>query len=380
MIDFPFLKTGIHYLDNAATTQKPASVINAITEHYENGTANVHRGIHSLSEQATDQYEATRQAVADFINAKPEQIIFTKGTTESINIVAHSHDFTAEDEIIVSALEHHSNLVPWQQTKAKLRVIPLKEDLSLDLEAYKKLLSPNTKLVAITAMSNVLGTITPLQEIIDLAHANDTKVLVDAAQYASHFAIDMQKLKPDFLALSSHKMLGPTGVGILYTAHDLKPMQFGGDMILTVSQYESTFAPMPTKMEAGTPNIADVIAFKAALETLTKIGFDKIATHDTELLNYAIEKFSAHPEVTLYTPPNQAAVLSFNVKGSHPHDIASVFNEFKVAIRSGQHCAEPLMNTLGVPATARMSFHIYNTTADIDQAEKALEKVIKLFS
>ncbi len=399
---FPILKRQINgkslvYLDNASTTQKPQSVIDAISNYYQEHNANIHRGIHTLSEEATDAYEQTRTHVARFINAEsPNEIVFTRNTTEAINLIAYTFGETEifpGDEIIVSQIEHHSNLVPWQylrqKKQAQLKVILIKEDLTLDLVKYRELLSTKTKLVCITGMSNVLGTIPDLKTIIEEAHKVGAKVLVDGAQSAAHLPTDVQELDCDFFTLSAHKMLGPTGVGVLYGKKELldklPPFNYGGSMIKTVDQFESEFADTPAKFEAGTPNIADTIAFKKALEFLEEIGLKNIFEHDTQLLDYAIERFKKYPEVQLFNPRvsnsqiKAGGVLSFTVEGSHPHDIASIFNAEGVAIRSGHHCVEPLMKHLNIPATARMSFYLYNTEEDVERAEKALKEVIKIF-
>ncbi|MFH1533621.1 MAG: cysteine desulfurase [Nitrospirota bacterium] len=391
---FPiFADKKLVFLDSAATSQKPKVVIDAITNYYTKFNANVHRGIYTLSEKATQAYSDTRETVKKFINSKHvHEIVFTRNTTESINLVAYTwgeKNIKAQDEIIVSALEHHSNLVPWQELckrkKAKLKVIPLKNDYTLDMDEYEKLLTARTKLVAITAMSNVTGTIPPLKRIINEAHKKGAKVLIDGAQSAAHSETDVQKLKCDFFVFSGHKCLGPTGVGILYAKEELlnkmPPFLFGGDMIEKVGQFSSTFAPLPNKFEAGTPNIADVIALKPALEFLQKIGLNAIHKHEQELKKYAIKKFSAHPQVTLHTPPlNQSgSTLSFTIKGIHPHDIATIFNSENVCIRAGHHCAQPLMDRLHIHSTARMSFYLYNTLQDVDRAEKALIKTLKTF-
>lgn len=397
--DFPIFDQQIKgqdlvYLDNGATSQKPRSVIEAISKYYETTNANIHRGIYTLSEQATAQYEGARQKTADFLNAKTSrEIIFTRNATEAINLLAHTlsiNHIGEGDEIIVSELEHHSNLVPWQEVakrkNAILKVIPIKDDYTLDMDKYHELLNPRVKLVAITAMSNVLGTKIPLKEIIAAAHQYEAYVLVDGAQSAAHSKTDVRDLDCDFFTLSAHKMLGPTGVGVLYgkekLLNDLPPFLFGGDMISTVGQYESEYAQLPWKFEAGTPNISGVIGFGAALDYLNNLGFAAIEENDKKLFNYAVEKFSEYKEVKLFIPPKDVAgpVVSFTVDGIHPHDLASIFNEDNICIRAGHHCAEPLMKRLQVPATARISFYIYNSTADIDKAEKSLQKALKIFS
>lgn len=396
---FPILSRKIKgktlvYLDNASTTQKPKSVIKAITDYYENTNANIHRGIHTLSEEATEAYEKVRLQTAKFINARSDrEIVFTRNATEAINLVAYTwgeSNIKEGDAIIVSAAEHHSNLVPWQQLckrkKAKLLIIPLKTDYTLDMEVYKQILSAKTKLVAISAMSNVLGLVPNIHEIITEAHKVNAKVLLDGAQFVAHRPTDVQNLDCDFLVFSSHKMLGPTGLGILYAKEEIlaqmPPFLFGGDMVKVVDQQGATWNDLPWKYEAGTPNIADTIAFGKAMEFLEEIGMENIAKHDAELLKYAKEIFDKYPQVHLHSPQNSeiaGSVLSFSIKGIHPHDIASIFNEEAVAIRSGHHCAQPLMEHLGVPATARMSFYLYNSEEDIDKAEIALQNVLKIF-
>ncbi len=396
---FPILNKKINgktlvYLDNASTTQKPKSVIDAIKFYYENFNANIHRGIYSLSEIATSEYEKTRQLTANFINAKSsEEIIFTRNTTESINLIAYTwgeRNIKKNDEIIVSALEHHSNLIPWQELtrrkNAKLKIIPLNNNLTLDINAYKKLLTNKTKLVAITAMSNVLGTITPLKELINLAHQQNALILVDGAQSAGHIETNVQKIDCDFFIFSSHKMLGPTGVGVLYAKKkillSMPPFLFGGDMIKKVTQFSSTFSDLPWKFEAGTPNIADVIAFSKALEFIQKIGIKNIQKHENDLLKYAIKVFSKYKEITLFLPPlsRMGGILSFTIKGIHPHDIAQILSDEGICIRAGHHCAQPLMEKLKVSSTARISFYTYNTKQDIDRAEKAVQKTLKIFN
>lgn len=392
--DFPLLqKTKVVFLDNASTTQKPKTVIDAINNYYLSQNANIHRGIYSLSEKATEAFEETRTTVQKFINAaSTKEIIFTTGTTQSINLVAYTfgdQEIKKGDEIIVSSLEHHSNLVPWQQLakrkSAKLKVIPLKDDLTLDIDAYKKLLTKKTKLVAISAMSNALGTIIDIKKITQLAHKVGAKVLVDAAQSIAHMKTDVQDLDIDFLAFSGHKMLGPTGTGVLYGKEEIlekmPPFHFGGDMISSVSTSNSTFAELPSKFEAGTPDIANIVAFKHAINYIQNIGFQEIQRHEKTLKDYAIKMFKKYPRVKLLLPPKtqQGPVISFTIKGAHPHDIASIFNEYNIAIRAGHHCAQPLMNSLCLGATARVSFYIYNALSDIDQLEKALKKVLTIF-
>lgn len=392
--DFPLLaKSKIVFLDNASTTQKPKQVISAILNYYENINANIHRGIYTLSEKATDEFEDTRKSVQKFINAKESsEIIFTSSTTQSINLLAYTFgesEIKKDDEIIISELEHHSNLIPWQQLakrkKATLKVIPVKKDFTLDMDAYKKMLSKKTRLVAITAISNATGTITNTKEIINLAHKAGAKVLIDGAQSVAHEKTDVQKLNADFFAFSAHKMLGPTGVGVLYGKRKLlekmPPFQFGGNMISNVTIKTSTFANIPNKFEAGTPDIANIIAFKEAIKYIEKIGFKEIQKHDEILTDYAVKILSKYPRIKIFAPPKKVhgPVISFTIKGAHPHDIASIFNEYNIAIRAGHHCAQPLMNSLCVGATARISFYIYNTRSDIDKMEQALIQVFKIF-
>lgn len=396
---FPILNRKIDgkklvYLDNAATSQKPKIVINALKKYYETSNANVNRGLYALSEESTAAYENCRETVAKFINAESDrEIIFTRNCTESINLVSYSWGekyIKQGDEIIVSELEHHANLVPWQalckKKKARLKVIPLKKDYTLDFPAFKKLLSKKTKLLALTGMSNVLGTIPPIKKYIDEAHKHGTKVLIDGAQLITHSKVDMRKLDCDFFAFSAHKLFGPTGVGILYGKSELltemPPFQYGGDMIRYVGQYESTYNDIPWKFEAGTPNIADVIAFEKALKFIEKIGHKNIETYEKNLLSYAKKVFARHKEVQILSPKNIkecGPVLSIAVRNIHPHDIAAIFNENNVCIRAGHHCAHPLMKVLGVVATARLSFSIYNTREDIDDAEKALQRTLSTF-
>lgn len=397
--DFPILKRRVNgkrlvYLDNAATSQKPKIVLEALQNFYTTMNANIHRGVHTLSEESTAAYEAAREKTAKFINAESAgEIVFTRNTTESINCVAVSwgkKHIKKGDEIIVSALEHHANLVPWQElcreTGAALKVIPLTEDFLLDLEGFKKLLNINTKLVCVTAMSNVTGSVVPVKEITRLAHEAGAKVLVDAAQSIGHSKTDVKNIGCDFLAFSSHKMLGPTGVGVLYIKEnlmvDMTPYMYGGDMIESVEQYSAKYKLGYAKFEAGTQNIADVIAFGTALDYLKKIGMNNIEKYDRVLFSYARDKFSKFKVVKIFSPKNIkncGPVLSFVIDGIHPHDIASIFDNEGVAIRAGLHCAEPLVRRLGVASTARLSFYLYNTKADVDVAVKALQKALKIF-
>lgn len=396
---FPIFKRHINghrltYLDSASTTQKPKSVIDAIAHFYENTNANIHRGIYQLSQEATKQYEETREEVKKFINARDaSEIIFTKNATEGVNLVGYSwgrNNLKKDDIILVSALEHHSNLVPWQllckKTGAKLKVISLNNNFGLDLAKLDKLLTKKVKLVGLTHASNVTGVIIPIEKIIKKAHKVGAVVFVDGAQSVPHMPIDIQKIDCDFLTFSSHKMLGPTGVGILYGKKEIlekmPPFLCGGDMIKEVKQHSARWNNIPWKFEAGTPNIADVIAFKNAIQYLQKIGMQNVLEHDQKLLTYAKSKLEKMPEIELYSPHEIhqcTGILSFNVKGVHPHDTAEIMGQDGVCIRSGHHCCQPLLERLGITATARMSFYIYNDEKDIDRAIKAIKKVIKIF-
>ncbi len=397
--DFPILnrqKNGkpLCYLDNAATTQKPRQVIEAITHFYETSNANIHRGIYDISEEATKMYEETRTTVQKFINAaSPTEIIFTRNTTESINLIAYTWGekyIQKGDEIIISILEHHSNLIPWQVLAKKkgaiLKFIPIKKTLTLDLEKYKELLSKKTKLVSITGMSNALGTINPIKEITKEAKKFGAHVFIDAAQISAHQKIDVQKINCDFLAFSSHKMIGPTGVGILYAKQSIlkkiPPFLYGGSMMTSVTLEETEFAKPPQKFEAGTPSIAEVVAFKSAIDYLEKLGFENIQKHEKELYKYAIQELSKIPNINLITPPEDKSgpVITFTIKDIHPHDIAEVLNSENIAIRAGKHCTDPLHKLLNLMATARLSFYIYNDKTDIDRTVKALKKCIKIFT
>jgi cysteine desulfurase / selenocysteine lyase len=396
--DFPIFqqkKNGkpLIYLDNAATTQKPKSVITSILTYYEKYNANIHRGVYTISEKSTQEYENVREKTQKFFNAKSsKEIIFTKNTTESINLLAYTlgeNHIKKDDEIIISELEHHSNLVPWQElakrNKAKLKIIPIKSDYSLDLDIYKSLLTKKTKLISVTAMSNTLGTQTDLETIIKEAHKKNALVIVDGAQISAHKKINLQKLDCDFFTTSAHKMFGPTGVGILYGKEKilkkLPPFLFGGDMIKTVSLSKAVYADLPAKFEAGTPNISGVIGFGEALKYLEKIGFDFIKKTEKELFEHALNRLSKIEQIKLFVPPKKKAgpIISFTVKGIHPHDLATIFNEENICIRAGQHCTEPLMKKLGVMATARISFCFYNTKEEIDKTCETIQKAIKLF-
>ena len=377
------------YFDNAATSQKPRVVIDALVDYYTNYNANIHRGIHTLAEKATKAYEATRGLAKEFINAKSEQeIIFVRGVSEAINLVAATYGkaFIKEgDEIVISGLEHHSNIVPWQivceERKAILKVINITDSGELDMKHYKSLLSDRTRLVAVNHASNSLGTINPIKQIIDLAHANNAVVLIDGAQAGAHLNIDVQALGCDFYCLSSHKMYGPTGTGILYGKQSLlelmPPYQGGGEMIKDVTFAKTTYNDLPYKFEAGTPNIADVIAFGRALEFINSLGKENMAAHEHELLEYAKEKVSALPGVKLVgTAKEKVSVLSFTVEGIHPFDIGQMLDARGIAVRTGHHCTQPLMDRFKIEGTVRASFAVYNTKKEIDQLAEGLERVI----
>lgn len=378
------------YFDNAATSQKPQVVIDSLVNYYKGYNANIHRGIHTLAEKATKAYEETRNLAKNFINASSEQeIIFVRGVSEAINLVAASYGkaFIKEgDEIIISGLEHHSNIVPWQivceDHKAILKVINVTDSGELDIAHYKSLLSPRTKLVAVNHASNSLGTINPIKQIIDLAHANGAVVLIDGAQAGAHLEIDVQTLNCDFYCLSSHKMYGPTGTGILYGKQTLlelmPPYQGGGEMIKDVTFAKTTYNDLPYKFEAGTPNIADVIAFGQAIEFINGLGKEAMAAHEHELLRYATEKVGALPSVKLVgTATEKVSVLSFTVEGIHPFDIGQMLDARGIAVRTGHHCTQPLMDRFGIEGTVRASFAVYNTKKEIDQLIEGLERVIK---
>lgn len=395
--DFPILEQTIHgkplvYLDNAATTQKPLTVIQAISEYYQEFNANIHRGIHTLAERATAEYEATREMVRQFINADfTEEVIFTRGTTESINLVAATfgrQNVRAGDEIIISAMEHHSNIVPWQmlceEKGAKLRVIPITDEGEIILEEYEKLLSEKTRLVSVVYVSNSLGTVNPVQQIIEMAHQHGAKVLIDGAQASAHLDIDVQELDCDFFTFSSHKLYGPTGVGILYGKKDLleamPPYQGGGEMIKDVSFEKTTYNELPYKFEAGTPNIADTVAFKRALEYVNEITKPVAAEYEQELLAYATESLQEINGLRIVgTAREKICIVSFVVKGVHHQDIGIMLDTKGIAVRTGHHCTQPLMNRFGIPGTTRASFALYNTREEIDQLVRGLHQTVKLF-
>ncbi|NIN36857.1 MAG: cysteine desulfurase [Gammaproteobacteria bacterium] len=395
--DFPVLDQKVNgkplvYLDNAATTQKPRQVIDTINEYYRRYNSNIHRGVHSLSEKATAAYEAARETIRDFINAPATQeIIFVRGATEGINLVAQSYGMTnlkTGDEIIISEMEHHSNIVPWQllceRTGAVLRVIPINDDGELKLEAYQSLLGPKTKLVSIVHISNALGTINPVKQIVDLAHEHDALVLVDGAQATAHTGIDVQALDCDFYVFSGHKMFGPTGIGVLYGKTDLlnamPPYQSGGDMIKMVTLEKTLFNELPYKFEAGTPHIAGVIGMGAAINYIKSIGLDNIAAYEHDLLDYASAAVSDIKGLKLVgTAKKKTSILSFTLGNIHAHDIGTILDHEGVAVRAGHHCAMPVMERFGIPATARASFALYNTREEVDTLVKALKKCKEIF-
>jgi len=393
--DFPILSREVNgqplvYFDNAATSQTPQQVIDVIVDYYSRYNANIHRGVHRLSQEATDAYELARQTIQTHFNAaKAHEIILTSGTTHAINIVASGYAALLKegDELVVSAMEHHSNIVPWQmlceKTGAQLKVIPMTQLGTLDMDAYYALLNKNTKLVFVNHVSNALGTVNPIEEIITKAHAVGAKVLVDGAQAAPHIKADVQALDIDFYVTSAHKLCGPTGVGMLYGKQDLlnalPPYQGGGEMIAEVTFAKTTYADLPHKFEAGTPNIAGGIAFGAALDYMNEIGFEAIAALENELLVYATNELEQVEGVQIYgQAPEKTAVLSFNVKGIHPYDLGSILDQMGIAVRTGHHCAQPIMDFYQIPGTVRASFSFYNTKEEIDRMLVALKRAISM--
>jgi cysteine desulfurase / selenocysteine lyase len=399
--DFPILKRKINgnktlvYLDNAATTQKPISVINAIYNYYMNYNSNIHRAVHQLAEEATFEYEKTREKVAKFINARStDEIIFTRNATEAINLVSYSWGRTninRDDRIVITEIEHHSNIVPWQiltqEKDAKLDYIGIDNNGYLNMEDCNRYLQSNkVKLLSISHMSNVLGTIVPINEIIELAHQKGIVVLVDGAQSVPHMPIDVQKMDCDFMVFSAHKMLGPTGVGVLYAKkeilNEMQPFIGGGDMIKEVYKYRTIYNDLPYKFEGGTPNIADVIGFGAAIDYLKKIGMHNVREHEIEITSYAIKAIADIKDITLYGPPNanhRGGVIAFNIGDIHPHDLATIMNDYGIAIRSGHHCAQVLMGRLNIAAASRTSFYIYNTKEEVDKFINALGEARRIF-
>lgn len=396
--DFPVLNQIVNdeplvYLDNAATTQKPLKVLAAIKDYYENDNANVHRGVHTLAERATEKYEAAREKVRQFINAKStKEVLFTRGTTTSINWVAQfaGQILKTGDEIVISIMEHHSNIVPWQEvakkTGAILKFVYLK-DGQLDMDDLRKKITNQTKFVSIAHVSNVLGTINPVEEITKIAHEHGAYMVVDGAQSTPHMAIDLQKMDVDFFAFSGHKMMGPTGIGVLYGKEELlnqfEPVEFGGEMIDFVYESHSTWTELPWKFEAGTPNIAGAIALGAAIDYIQELGIDQIHQHEIELIDYLIPKLQEIEGLKIYGPKDnvkRGGLIAFNIEGLHPHDVATALDMEGVAVRAGHHCAQPLLNYLETPATARASFYLYNTKADCDKLVEALKKTKEFFN
>ena len=396
--DFPILQQQVYghplvYLDNAATSQKPRAVIDAISRYYESGNANIHRGVHFLSEHATEEHEAARRTVQAFLNAADKrEIIFVRSATEAINLVAQSYGrkhVGAGDEVLITAMEHHSNIVPWQilceEKDATLRVLPINERGELRLEELPKLLTPKTKLVAVTHVSNALGSINPIRKIVEMAHSLNIPVLVDGAQAVPHLKVDVQQLDVDFYVFSGHKVYGPTGIGVLYGKRALleamPPYQGGGDMIRSVTFEKTIYNDLPYKFEAGTPNIGGAIGLGVAIDYVTRLGIDNVAAHEHELLVYGTEALTAIPGIRLIgTAADKAAVISFVMEGIHPHDIGTILDREGIAIRTGHHCAQPVMQCFGVPATARASFALYNTRQEIDVLVKGIQKVKEVFA
>jgi len=396
--DFPILKTQVRgkqliYFDNAATTQKPISVIERIQKYYLEENSNVHRGVHYLSELATKEFESARETVRNFINAESiEEIIFTRGTTEAINLVANSFGRTfinEGDEIIISEMEHHSNIVPWQisceERKAKLKIIPFDDNGELILDELENLITERTKLISIVHISNSLGTINPVKKIIEIAHSYAIPVLIDGAQSIMHSKIDVQDLGFDFFVFSGHKIYGPTGIGVLYGKKEwldkMLPYQGGGDMIKSVTFEKTIYNDLPYKFEAGTPNIEGAIGLKAAIDYLNKIGLEQISVYENELLQYATDKLSEIPQLKIIgTAKEKASIISFILENIHPHDVGTILDFEGIAVRTGHHCTQPVMQHFNIPATTRASFSFYNTKEEIDKLFSAIQKVIKVFS
>lgn len=395
--DFPILRRKVHgkplvYLDNAATTQKPQAVIDRIVRYYTEENSNVHRGVHRLSEIATEEYERSREIIRRFLNARSErEIVLVRGCTEGINLIANTYgraNVGAGDEVLITAMEHHSDIVPWQmlcqEKGATLRVVPIDDRGDLDLDAYERLLSDRTKIIAVVHVSNALGTINPLRHMIERAHARGIPVMVDGAQGAPHIPVDVQALDCDFYIFSGHKVFGPTGIGAVYGKEKLldamPPWQGGGDMILSVTFEKTTYNTLPFKFEAGTPNIEGAIGLAAALEYVASVGPAAIATYENQLLEYATEQLSAIDGLRIIgTARQKASVISFSLEGVHPHDIGTIVDREGVAIRTGHHCTQPVMQRFGVPATARASIALYNTREDIDALAGAIRRVMEVF-
>tara|TARA_Y100000310_G_scaffold341089_1_gene439067 strand:- start:7720 stop:8931 length:1212 start_codon:yes stop_codon:yes gene_type:complete len=394
--DFPILDVKVHgkplvYLDSAATSQKPKVVIDAVKDYYENYNANIHRSIHKLGEEATKAYEEAHKKVSDFINADFEEVIFTKSTTESLNLLAYSltNNLKEGDEIVISVAEHHSNFVPWQQLalkkNLKLKFIEINKDGTLNEESIKESITEKTKIVSVTHVSNVLGTVNDVKEIAKIAHENNALLIVDAAQSVPHMKVDVKDLGADFLAFSGHKMLGPTGIGVLYGKKELlekmDPFLYGGEMIKEVTFENTKFNDLPWKFEAGTMNIAQGIGLGAAIDYLNQIGMENIENYEKELVKYAMEKLSEIKEVEIYGPSadKRSGLIAFNIKGVHAHDTAQILDGEGIAVRAGHHCAMPLASKLGIAASARASFYLYNTKEEVDKLIEGIKKVIKVF-
>ena len=395
--DFPILKRKVNgyplvYFDNAATSQKPSKVIASITDYYENYNSNIHRGVHTVSQEATDAYENARKKIQKHFNAKySEEIILTSGTTHSINLVANGFTslLNSNDEILISELEHHSNIVPWQmmceKNGAKLKVIPLKDNGELDYESFLKKLSKKTKVVFVNHVSNALGTINPIKKIISESHKQGAAVLIDGAQASSHLKADLQDLNVDFYTTSAHKLCGPTGIGMLYGKKEwlekLPPYQGGGEMISEVTFEKTTYAELPNKFEAGTPNIVGAIGFGNALDYLNEVGFEKIESYETELLDYATARLKSIPNLKIYgEAKNKTSVISFNIGELHSYDLGTILDKYGIAVRTGQHCAQPVMDFFGISGTVRASFSFYNTKEEIDYFYESLKKAVAMLS
>lgn len=395
--DFPILNQNVNghplvYLDSSATSQKPFQVIEAVEKYYKEYNSNVHRGVHTLGSRATDAYEGARERVRRFIGARSEkEVIFTRGTTSALNLVAHSYArarLGPGDEIVLTPAEHHSNLIPWQQaakaTGAALKYLPLEPDGTLDLNKAKEAITERTKLLAIAQVSNVLGTIHPIRELADLVHQQGGVIVVDGAQSVPHMKVDVQELDVDFLAFSGHKMMAPTGIGVLYgresLLEEMEPLEYGGEMIDHVDLYESTWKELPWKFEGGTPIIAGAVGLAAAIDYLESVGMDTIHRHDKELAAYALKRLEEVEGVTVYGPrENRTSLVTFNLEGVHPHDVATVLDAEGIAVRAGHHCAQPLMRWLGVTATVRASFYLYNDESDIDRLVEGIRKTKEYF-
>ena len=394
--EFPILHQEVNghplvYLDNAATSQKPRAVLDAMRRYYERDNANVHRGVHTLGARATEAYEGARERVARFLNAEPNEIVFTRGTTSAINLAAHGYarkHLREGDEIVIAPMEHHSNLIPWQEaarkTGAVLKYIPLQPDGTIRLEDVERTVTERTRIVAVTAASNVLGTVNPVDRIAEIAHRRGAVILVDGAQSTPHMKVDVRAWDVDFYAFSGHKMCGPTGIGVLYGKASLldamDPLDFGGEMIEVVELYESTWKEIPWKFEGGTPNIAGAVGLAAAIEFLEQVGLDNIAAHERKLAAYALERLTAIEGIAVYGPRHdRVGLVTFNLGDIHPHDVATVLDSEGIAIRAGHHCCQPLMRWLNATATARASFYLYNTESDIDRLAEALVKTKEFF-